>query len=130
MQNFTRRSFGRVLAASVVLLFVFVGGAADAKSKSKVRKSDARLVSFDREAGTMTVKEKGKKVTYKVRFDGSVMTRTTATMNAKPVKLEDIPVKAPLIVYWLKDEDEPKRRFARKVDAPKIPKEWLEDFDK
>ncbi len=130
MENITRRSFGRIIAACMVFLFLFVGGAADAKSKSRVKKAEGRLVAFDREAGTMTVKEKGKKITYKVKFDGSVLTRTTATMNAKPVKLEDLPVKAPVIVYWLKDETEPKKRFARKVDAPKIPKEWLEDYDK
>ena len=129
MQSLTRRSLGRVLAAGVVFLLLFVGGAADAKSKSRVKKSEGRLIAFDEEKGTMTVKEKGKKVVYSVKFDGSVMTRTTSTMNAKPVKLKDIPIKAPVYVYWLPDENDKNKRFARKVDAPKIPKEWLEDLD-
>ena len=128
MHQNSRRTFGRVMAACAVLLLLLVGGTADAKSK--VRKSDARLMAFDQEKGKMMVKEKGKKVIYNVRFDGSVLTRTTATMNAKPVKLEEIPIEAPVIVYWIPDEENPKERFARKVDAPKIPDEWLEDYDK
>ena len=77
----------------------------------------------------MTVKEKGKKVVYNVKFEGSVLTRTTATMNAKPVKLTQIPIKAPINIYWMPDENNPKERYARKVDALKVPKEWLEDME-
>ena len=128
MQNFTRRSFGRVLAAGVVFLFAFGVGTANANAKGKIKQArDVRLVAFDTEAGTMTVKEKGKNVVYKVKFEGSVLTRTTATINAKPVKLATIPLDAPVNIYWLKDEQEPEKRFARKVDAIKIPKELLED---
>jgi hypothetical protein len=128
MQILTRRSFGRVLAAGMVFFFLFVGGVADAKKKSKIKKADGRLIAFDQTAGTMTIKQKGKKVVYKVKFEGSVLTRTTATKNAKPVDLRKIPLKAPVIVYWLPDEADPKQKFARKVDAPKIPKEFLDDY--
>ena len=55
------------------------------------------------------------------------MTRTTATINAKPVKLTDIPLKAPVNIYWLPDEKDQKKRFARKVDALKIHEELLPD---
>ncbi len=128
MQIMNRRSLGRVLLAAVALLFVFGVGTADAakKQKSKLSK-EARLLAFDTEAGTMTVKEKGKKIVYKVKFEGSVMTRTTATVNAQPVKLVEIPLQARVNIYWRKDEDEPKRRFARKVDALNIPEELLDD---
>jgi hypothetical protein len=43
------------------------------------------------------------------------------------VKLTDIPLKAPVNIYWLPDEADKKKRFARKVDALKIPEEFLED---
>ena len=129
MQSLMKRSWGRVLVAGIVVLLLFVGGAADAKSKSKVKKSNGRLVALDEGAGTMTVKEKGKKVVYDVKLEGSVMTRTTSTMNAKPVKLTEIPLNAPIIVYWIPDENDRKKRFARKVDAPKIPKEFLDDIE-
>ena len=57
------------------------------------------------------------------------MTRTTSTMNAKPVKLTEIPVGAPVIVYWRPDEKDKKIRRARKVDAPKVPDELLEEYE-
>jgi hypothetical protein len=125
---FVESSFVRVLAASLVLVLVGLGAAAEADGKGKIKKSQGRLVSLDREAKQMTVKVKGKKVVYNVKLDGSVMKRTTATMNARPARLEDIPIKAPVIVYWIQDESNSKEKFARKVDAPKIPKELLDDY--
>jgi hypothetical protein len=128
MQSTTRRSVVRALVAAVVFSVAFGVGSADAKSKSKIRQArEVRLIAFDTEAGTMTVKEKGKKVVYNVIFEGSVLKRTTATINAQPVKLTDIPLKAPINIYWLPDETDKKKRFARKVDALKIPEELLED---
>jgi hypothetical protein len=131
IQNFGRRAFGRIVIATIVSLLTLGVGTADAKKeKSKTKMDEGRLVAFDEEAGTMTVKQKGKKVVYNVKFEGSVMTRTTSTMNARPVKLTEIPIKAPINIYWKPDEENPKQKFARKVDALKVPKEWLEDFDK
>jgi hypothetical protein len=131
IHNISRRAVGRILIATIVSLFAFGIGTADAKKKTKTKMSEgARLIAFDQEAGTMTVKEKGKKVVYKVKFEGSVMTRTTSTMNARPVKLTDIPIKAPINIYWIPDEADPKVRFARKVDALKVPKELLEEYGK
>lgn len=128
MQSFTRRSFGRGLTAAVILLFTFGVGTAAAKKKSKSRLSkEARLIDFDTEAGTMTVKEKGKKVVYNVKFEGSLMTRTMFTIEAKRVEATQIPLRAKVNIYWIKDEQDPKKRFARKVDALKIPKELLND---
>jgi hypothetical protein len=128
MQSFTRRSFGRGLAAAVILLFTFGAGTADAKKKSRSKLSkEARLIDFDTEAGTMTVKEKGKKVVYNVKFEGSLMTRTMFTIEAKRVEATRIPLKAKVNIYWIRDEQDPKKRFARKVDALKIPKELLDD---
>lgn len=129
MHKWTGRSLARTVAVGTILLFALTAGTADAKSKSKVKKSEGRLIALDKEANTMTVKEKGKKVTYNVKIEGSVLTKTTSTMNAKPVKLEEIPLKAPVIVYWIPDETDKKKRFARKVDAPKVPKEWLDSYD-
>lgn len=128
MQKFASRPIGRLLVAAAAFFLMFGVATAEAKSKSKIKQaSNVRLLSFDTEAGTMTVKEKGKKVVYTVKFEGSVLSRTTATINSKPVKLTDIPLKAPINIYWLPDEADKKKRFARKVDALKIPEELLED---
>ncbi len=127
----TRRGFFTLILSAVAALFVVGVVSVDTAEAAKKQKSklsrEARLLAFDTEAGTMTVKEKGKKVVYNVKFEGSVMTRTTATINAKPVKLQEIPLKARVNIYWRPDENNKKKRFARKVDALNIPEELLED---
>lgn len=127
----TRRRLGRLFAGLLASALVFgLAGVetAEAQKKQKSKLSrEARLLAFDTEAGTMTVKEKGKKVVYNVIFEGSVMTRTTATINAKPVKLAEIPLKARVNIYWRPDENNKKKRMARKVDALNIPEELLEE---
>ena len=123
----TRR--GPLAIAALLVLLLTLAGPAAAQTKTKTKKSDGRLMSLDHEAGTMTVREKGKPVVYQVKFEGSVMTRTTSTMNGRPVKLDEIPANAPVIVYWRRDDEDRKVRHARKVDAPKVPKEFLEDWD-
>ena len=95
--------------------------------KSEARMSEGRLVGLDHDEGTMTVKEKGKKIVYQVQFEGSVLARTTSTMNARPVKLDEIPIDAPVIVYWRPDESDRKVRHARKVDAPAVADDMLEE---
>jgi len=122
------RALSALLLALLVGLLLGIGSTAEAGSK--IKKSQGRLVSLDRDAKQMTVNVKGKKVVYNVKLDGSVMTRTTATMNAKPTRLEKIPIRAPVIVYWIEDESDPKQKFARKVDAPKVPEDLLEEFSK
>ncbi len=130
MRQFGKKSIAFIAAASLVFLFV-AGGASTAAAGKKIKskKSEGKLVSLDPEAGTMIVKEKGKKRIYQVKFEGSVLKRTTSTMNAKPVKLMEIPVGAPVIVYWKPDPKDKKIRHARKVDAPKVPEDLLEQYD-
>ena len=31
---------------------------------------------------------------------------------------------------WIEDESDPEQKFARKVDAPKVPEDLLEEFGK
>lgn len=123
-----RSRVGGVAALGVALALVLVGPAG-AQTKTKTRMSEGRLVAVDPATGTMTVREKGKSVEYRVLLEGSVLVRTTATMNARPVRLEEIPPEAPVIVYWRPDDEDRKVRHARKVDAPKVDPEFLEDWD-
>jgi len=125
-----RRSVLIAVIASLACLFV-VGGAstASAEKKIKSKKAQGKLVELNVEEGKMIINEKGKKRTYFVKIEGSVLTRTTSTMNAKPVKLTEIPVGAPVFVYWKPDEQDKKIRRARKVDAPKVPEELLEEYE-
>jgi hypothetical protein len=121
----------RSILIAIVISLLALGGAttASAEKKIKSKKAQGKLVELNVEEGKMIINEKGKKRTYLVKIEGSVMTRTTSTMNAKPVKLTEIPIGAPVIVYWKPDENDKKIRRARKVDAPKVPDELLEEYE-
>jgi len=118
--------------ASVALLVaVFAIAVADPAlaQTSKVKKDEGKFVEFDPESSTITVKQKGKNVVYNVKPEGSVLTRTTVSMNAAPATVPDIPPGAPVIVYWLPDEKDKNKKFARKIDAPKVPEELLDQYE-
>lgn len=118
--------------ASVVLcglVFALAAPGAHAADKVKTERSNGKLVSYDAAARTLVLKEKGKDQSYAVKPDGSVLTKTTVTMNAKPAKFDDLKPGMIMIVYWKPDETDPSRRFARKIDVPKIPREFQEDVD-
>jgi hypothetical protein len=120
------------------LLALAVASPVAAQVKSKVKRDNGRFVAFDPEAQTVTVKVKGKDTVFQVKVEGSVLNRTTVSMNASPGKLADLPSRAPVIVYWVpcddkgaKCKDKDKRlKYARKIDAPKIPKAFMDDIDK
>jgi hypothetical protein len=131
MRSLDREVGRRSILIAIVISLLALGGAttASAEKKIKSKKAQGKLVELNVEEGKMIINEKGKKRTYLVKIEGSVMTRTTSTMNAKPVKLTEIPIGAPVIVYWKPDENDKKIRRARKVDAPKVPDELLEEYE-
>ena len=115
-RSMLRRDF--ILTAVTISVVLALGGPALAQRQSTTQKSEGKLVALDPATGTITVEQKGKPVVYQALFEGSVLTRTTATLNAKPVKLGALPVGAKVVVYWWFDENDPELRHARKVDAP------------
>ena len=130
MHESTRKRTARIgLAVLAALLLTGIAPSAFAEKEVKSQKAQGKLAEFDPAGGTMTVVEKGKKQIYQVVFEGSVMTRTTSTMNAKPIKLTEIPIGAPVIVYWKPDPADKKIRHARKVDAPKVDADAVEEYD-
>ena len=121
------------IALCVGLLATLAASPGGAQGKTRVKKAEGRFVAFDPEASTVTVRVKGKETVYDVKADGSVMTRTTVSMNATPARVPDIPPGVPVIVYYVPPDADGKkagqRSFARKIDAPKIPKEFLDDWE-
>ena len=75
------------------------------------------------------MKEGGKEQTYQVKAEGSVLTRTTLTMNGKVAKFDDLRPGMIAIVYWKPDPADAAKRAARKIDVPKIPKELRTTID-
>ena len=130
--------FYRVEALKRVLFLVLAtalvvgagAGAAQAK-KSKSTKTEATFIAYDPEAKTLEVKVKkkgkkpankklklktGKSATFKVKPEGSVLTRTSVTLDGKRADINEIRKGQFLFIYWVPDETDPDARFARKID--------------
>jgi hypothetical protein len=123
-QRALRRSAGLVAIVAVALV------AAPARAaETKSERATGKLVSYDAATPAIVVKEGGKDQTYHVKPEGSVLTRTTLTMNGKVAKFDELKPGMIAIVYWKPDPADAAKRVARKVDVPKIPREFQEDVD-
>ncbi len=114
------------IAALVATAFVFVlatAVATTAEAAPKSKRSQGKFMSYDAEASTVTIKEKGKERVYKVKAEGTVLTKTVVKINGRGAKLDELPEGAAVNVYWRKGETDPKERFARTIDAPNIDEE-------
>jgi hypothetical protein len=120
---------GGAWIAAAVLLAIAVTAAPVRAEDAKSERSNGKLVSYDAAAQTIVVKEGGKEQTYQVKAEGSVLTRTTVTMNGKVAKFDDVKPGMIVIVYWKPDPSDATKRNARKVDVPKIPKEFQDEID-
>ncbi len=123
------RGARRSMFAMVVLFaLAFVAPVSHAE-EAKSERATGKLVSYDAAAQAIVVKESGKELTYQVKAEGSVLTRTTVTMNGKVAKFEDVKPGMIVIVYWKPDAADATKRNARKVDVPKIPREFQDEID-
>lgn len=129
MQIRTIRGVARAVALAAAAAVAVAGAAPPAHAadeKAKTERTTGRLVKYDKDAQTITVKDKGKETVLKVTAEGSVLTRTTVTKNARPAKLDDLAENAPVIVYWRMGDDG-STKMARKIDMPNVPRELEED---
>jgi hypothetical protein len=117
------------IAAAIAAAALAAAPAARAADSVKTERSSGKLVSYDAATETIVMKEKGKDQAYAVEPEGSVLTRTTVTMNAKPAKFDELRPGMIMIVYWKPDPADAGKRFARKIDVPKIPREFQEDVE-
>jgi hypothetical protein len=119
MQLRTVRSITRIAASALAAVWI-VGGVvstASADDKAKTERTAGKFVKWDKDAGTVLVKEKGKDVLFSVVAEGSVLTRTTVTVKAKPAKLDDLKEGQVVVVYWKPVVTDPSKKDARKIDA-------------
>ena len=125
-------SVKRVLAVTAALAFVFAAlGAETAHAqKAKPKRTQGQFVSFDPNTNTIVVKEKGKDNTYTVKPEGSILTRTAVKVNGLGAKVSELKEGTRIILYWVPDEKDPKQRFARTIDAPNVPEDLEEEFDR
>ncbi len=100
---------------------------AHAQVKTKSKQARGKVVRYDGDAKRLVVKERGKEIVYNVKPEGSVLTRTVVTINGQRADLQDLPADGDVIVYWRPNPADENQRDARKIDAPRIPPELLED---
>jgi len=117
-----------VIAVAVLIAFAFAAPSR-AADEVKSERSNGKFVSYDAAAQAIVVKESGKEQPYQVKAEGSVLTRTTVTMNGKVARFDDVKPGMIVIVYWKPDPADATKRNARKVDVPKIPKEFQDEID-
>jgi hypothetical protein len=135
-----------LIGALALGFFVSLLGASPvlAAKKQKSIKTEGKFVSYDAAAKSILVKVKktgkkpsnkalklknGREAEFKVKPEGSVLTRTSVTLNGKRADITDIPAKKTLIIYWVEDETDKTKRFARKIDMI-LSDEELEARDK
>jgi len=125
----------KFVAGAMALAFALVVGLAiatpAAAAKVKSIQSEAKWISFDAAAKTVTVKirktgkapkdkdlklRKGKEATFTIR-EGSVLTRTTVKINGLGGALTDIPVGKTVNIYWQPDQKMPGQRWAKMIDV-------------
>jgi hypothetical protein len=126
-----------VLASVLALALGFgVSTAASAQGKGKSVNNEAKFVSYDAAASTVTVEitdagkgnsklkkkfkkevKRGKEVTFNVIPTGSVLKRTSVAVNGVKGEMTDLKPGKSLQVYWVEDPKKPGELFARKIDV-------------
>ncbi len=121
MQIWSRRCARGAFAAALAAVLAAFAVAPASAEEAKTERSNGRVVSYDKDKATLTIKDKGKEMSFHVTAEGSVLTRTTVTQNARPAKLDDIKPNAVVVVYWRQNASNPDQKDARKIDMPNIP---------
>jgi hypothetical protein len=125
------RWFAGFTALAVALVFSAVAATPAQAAKSKSIKTEAKFVSYDAATETITVKVmntgnkpsdralalvKGKDATFKIKPEGSVLARTSVTLNGQRADIKDVPKGKTINIYWVPHETLKETRFARKID--------------
>jgi hypothetical protein len=120
-----------MLAAAVAFALAAAPALAQEATKGKSVQTEAEWVAFDAAGNTVKVKVKknrggkapeglglkeGQEATFKVKPEGSVLTRTTVAINSQKADLKDLKAGKTVMIYWVADAADPKARFARKID--------------
>jgi len=131
MKLLSKRGTTGVFALTLALtLTIAPFDRAEAKTGGKSVQTEAEWVKFDAEAKTVTAKvkkpgrgsdakmlKKNKQATWAVEPEGSVLVRTTVSINGVKGELGDIPAGKTVNIYWRPDEKDPTIPRARKIDV-------------
>ena len=118
-------------AVALAAAWVFAAGSPAAAQKAgKMNQIEADWVAYDAAAQAVKVKvyevgqgpqakelKASQEAAFKVKAEGSILTRTSVKVNGKAGKLSDINAGKRVILYWLPDEADKTARFARTIDV-------------
>jgi hypothetical protein len=128
MSSSVKRALTTVAAVLFVLAVVGVESAEAQKAKPK--RVQGQFISFDAASSTVKIKERGREVEYTVKPEGSILTRTSVKINGHGATVADLKPEMRLFLYWIPDEKDAKKKFARTIDVPNVPEELQEEFDR
>ena len=135
--------FRRIGVIVALVSFAFAATSAVAPAaraqKAKSTQNEAKWVQYDPATKTVVVEienrgkgpntklvKRGEKTTFNVIPTGSILKRTTVTVNGQTAALEDLPAGKTVLIYWVPDPKKKGELFARKIDAI-ISEEELEE---
>lgn len=135
--------FRRIGVFVALVSFAFAATSAVAPAvqaqKAKSTQNEAKWVQYDPATKTVVVEiedrgkgpntklvKRGEKTTFNVIPTGSILKRTTVTVNGQKAELEDLPAGKTVLIYWVPDPKKEGELFARKIDAI-ISEEELEE---
>jgi hypothetical protein len=121
---------GWVFAAVVLATAWVLAVGSPAAAQGKMNRIEADWVAYDADAQTVKVKvykvregpqakelKAGQETAFKVKAEGSILSRTSVKVNGKAGKLTDINAGKRVILYWMPDEADKTARFARTIDV-------------
>ena len=133
---------GVALAAAAALAVAGAWRPAQAEPQSKQIETEAVFQKYDAAASTITVQvikpgtlpkglpklQKGKEAVFKVKAEGTVLTRTTVKLlTGQAAKFEDLQAGKKVKIFWVPDEADKTVRYARSVSIFKPTEEQGED---
>lgn len=130
----TRSRSLRTASAALAVLGLLLAGARASAQKSSQTETEGEFVRYDAEAGTMTIQvrkpgkgakpprqlklKKGKEGVFKVKAEGTVLTRTTVKLqNGTAGAFTDLEPGRKVLVFWITDPEDENARFARSVSV-------------
>jgi hypothetical protein len=116
-------------AALVLVCGLALAAPARSQTESEPRLMRAQGVFFEHEAarGIISLKERGQVRIYAL-LPGDESGETEVVIESAPARVSDLVSGAPVIVFWRPDDEDRTRRVAHKVEVPRIPKSYRDDF--
>lgn len=130
IRNLSRRVGPALAVAAFAFTVASAGAPAAHAQKSKSTQNEATWKSYDPETKTVVVEiddrgkgpntdmvKRGQEVTFNVIPTGSILKRTSVTVNGQKAEMTDVQEGKSVLIYWVPDPNKEGELFARKIDV-------------